>query len=104
MIESLNKRAAVAVARFVACSITCRCTPPRRSRRSWATCSANGYQQILDDSEDEEDQERLANIEELLTAAREFDERNPSEGPLEEFLEESSWSTTPTPGRPTTTG
>ena len=30
--------------------------------------------------DDEEDQERLANIEELLTVAREFDERHPGDG------------------------
>jgi DNA helicase II / ATP-dependent DNA helicase PcrA len=42
-------------------------------------------------SGDEEDQERLANIEELLTAAREFDERHGGGGhSLETFLEETS--------------
>ena len=41
------------------------------------------------DSDDEEDQERLANIEELLTAARQFDERHPATAHLEEFLEET---------------
>ena len=46
----------------------------RRSRRSSASCSARrGYREVLENSESEEDQERLANIEELLTAAREFD-------------------------------
>ena len=61
-----------------------------RSRRFWATCFRHsGYQQLLSDSEDEEDQERLANIEELLTAAREFDEHNPSDAPLEAFLEDA---------------
>jgi DNA helicase-2/ATP-dependent DNA helicase PcrA len=49
--------------------------------------SASGYQQFLVDSEDPEDQERLADIEELLTAARQFDERNPGQSPLEDFLE-----------------
>ncbi|HEV3136457.1 MAG TPA: 3'-5' exonuclease, partial [Pirellulales bacterium] len=51
--------------------------------------SESGYQQFLKDSENEEDQERLANIEELLTAARQFDEKNPGEGRLEGFLEEA---------------
>ena len=51
--------------------------------------SESGYQQFLKDSEDEEDQERLANIEELLTAARQFDEHNAGENHLEAFLEES---------------
>ena len=34
-----------------------------------------GYREVLENSESEEDQERLANLEELLTAAREFDRR-----------------------------
>jgi DNA helicase-2/ATP-dependent DNA helicase PcrA len=49
-----------------------------------------GYREVLENSESEDDQERLANIEELLTAAREFDIRNPGSGHLEQFLEESS--------------
>ena len=49
-----------------------------------------GYQQQLKDSDTAEDQDRLANIEELLTVAREFDERHTGEGNLEAFLEESS--------------
>jgi len=44
---------------------------------------------VLAESNDEEDQERLANIEELLTAARQFDERHPGEGGLEAFLEDA---------------
>ncbi len=52
--------------------------------------SETGYQQRLRDSEDEDDQERLANIEELLTVARDFDERQHSAGQLEVFLEETS--------------
>ena len=38
--------------------------------------SETGYQRQLSESEDEEDQQRLANIEELLTVARDFDERS----------------------------
>jgi ATP-dependent DNA helicase UvrD/PcrA len=49
-----------------------------------------GYRQSLVDSDSEEDEERLANIEELLTAAREFDEVNPGDGALEGFLEQAS--------------
>ncbi|HEX4129253.1 MAG TPA: UvrD-helicase domain-containing protein [Pirellulales bacterium] len=50
----------------------------------------SGYHDFLKQSDEEEDQERLANIEELLTAAREFDERNPEPGALEAFLEQAS--------------
>jgi len=49
-----------------------------------------GYQKQLSESKNEEDLQRLANIEELLTVAREFDERYGGEGNLEEFLEQSS--------------
>jgi len=48
-----------------------------------------GYQRRLSDSDDEEDQQRLANIEELLTAARDFDERWNGTSRLESFLEET---------------
>ncbi len=49
-----------------------------------------GYKRQFEASDDEEDQQRLANIEELLTAAREFDERYPGQSRLDEFLEETS--------------
>ena len=51
--------------------------------------SETGYQQQLRESEDEDDQQRLANIEELLTVARDFDERRGEPGQLEAFLEET---------------
>jgi len=59
----------------------------------------SGYSGRLKESESIEDQERLANIEELLTVAREFDEQAGRRGeavggalprPLDEFLEEIS--------------
>jgi DNA helicase-2/ATP-dependent DNA helicase PcrA len=90
LVESLNKRAAVAVARFVALydQLSLHAAGPVEEILGHVL-SASGYQQFLQDSQDEEDQERLANIEELLTAAREFDERNPGEAPLEAFLEDA---------------
>jgi len=48
---------------------------------------ASGYRASLAESADEQDQNRLANIEELLTDARQFDEQNPGGGRLEEYLE-----------------
>jgi DNA helicase-2/ATP-dependent DNA helicase PcrA len=48
---------------------------------------ASGYRASLAESDDEQDQNRLANIEELLTDARQFDEKNPGGGRLEEYLE-----------------
>jgi DNA helicase II / ATP-dependent DNA helicase PcrA len=50
---------------------------------------ASGYRASLVGSDDEQDQNRLANIEELLTDARQFDEQNPGGGKLEEYLERS---------------
>jgi DNA helicase II / ATP-dependent DNA helicase PcrA len=52
--------------------------------------SESGYEAMLKSSGDEEDEERLANIQELLTVAREFDERHPEGGQLEAFLEETA--------------
>jgi DNA helicase-2/ATP-dependent DNA helicase PcrA len=49
-----------------------------------------GYEEALKLSQDEEDEERLANLQELLTVAREFDERHPGPGQLEAFLEETA--------------
>ncbi len=49
--------------------------------------SESGYRDHLQQSQTEEDDERLANIEELLTVARDFDEQHPGDGHLEEFLE-----------------
>jgi DNA helicase-2/ATP-dependent DNA helicase PcrA len=91
MIAALPKRAAVAVARFVT----------MYDRLALATGGAveaimgrvldeTGYRAMLRASDGEEDEERLANIEELLTAAREFDEQNPGDNRLEAFLEQAS--------------
>lgn len=52
--------------------------------------SESGYKAQFEGSSDEEDQQRLANIEELLTVAREFDERHAGSGTLDAFLEETS--------------
>jgi DNA helicase-2/ATP-dependent DNA helicase PcrA len=50
----------------------------------------SGYKRQFEGSPTEEDQQRLANIEELLTVAREFDERYAGAGTLDAFLEETS--------------
>jgi len=91
LIESLGKRPAVAVARFVA-------TIDRIGTMALGTVEdlvrhalkESGYHDFLAGSEDPEDEERLANIEELVTAARQFDEQNPGAGHLEQFLEQVS--------------
>ena len=90
LIESLSKRAAVAVAKFVAMfdRLSLVASAPVEEMLGHVL-SESGYRQLLIDSDDEEDQERLANIEELLTAARQFDEKHPGDGALEAFLEEA---------------
>jgi len=52
--------------------------------------SESGYRAVLQQSADPDDQERLANIDELLTVARQFDERPAEATGLEAFLEETS--------------
>ncbi|MCA9231849.1 MAG: UvrD-helicase domain-containing protein [Planctomycetales bacterium] len=54
--------------------------------------SETGYHDQLKEGETEEDLNRLANIEELLTDARQFDEQNPGGGYLETYLE-NAWLT-----------
>jgi DNA helicase-2/ATP-dependent DNA helicase PcrA len=91
MIESLNKRAAVAVAKFVAMfdRLSLLAAAPLEEILGHVLAET-GYEDVLRDSEDPEDQDRLANIQELLTAARQFDERHGGDAPLEAFLEEAS--------------
>jgi DNA helicase-2/ATP-dependent DNA helicase PcrA len=90
LIESLNKRAAVAVAKFVALydRLSIHAAAPVEEIMGHVLAET-GYRQFLEDSENEEDQDRLANIEELLTAARQFDETHFGDSPLESFLEEA---------------
>ncbi|MEK6235595.1 MAG: ATP-dependent helicase, partial [Planctomycetales bacterium] len=49
--------------------------------------SESSYQEALRESESLEDQQRLSNVEELLTVARTFDEGREAVGSLENFLE-----------------
>lgn len=90
-IESLTKRAAVAVAKFVALmdriGIYVDLTVGELVGQ---LLDESGYHNQLKYSEDPQDQERLANIEELQSAANEFDVQNPGGGHLEEFLEHVS--------------
>lgn len=89
LIEALPKKAAVSVAKFVSLFDRLGEVAMRPVEEILGlVLSESGYSEHLQDSGLEEDQERLANIEELLTAAREFDELSPGEGHLEEFLEQ----------------
>jgi DNA helicase-2/ATP-dependent DNA helicase PcrA len=91
VIQSLSKRAAVAVAKFVAMfdAISEHAHGPVEEILGHVL-SASGYQEHLASSESEDDQDRLANIQELLTAARQFDELHSGDNALEAFLEQAS--------------
>ena len=90
-VDGLAKRAVESVVRFAALAdrLTAAATGPVEELMG-LLLSETGYQAALKESDDETDQDRLANIEELLTVAREFDERYAGTGPLESFLEEAS--------------
>ena len=91
LIESLNKRAAVAVAKFVAMYDRL-CEHAHGSVHDLLShvLAESGYEAHLVQSEDAADEDRLANIQELVTAAREFDEDFDRAGALEAFLEQTS--------------
>jgi DNA helicase-2/ATP-dependent DNA helicase PcrA len=91
LIEDLGKAATLAVARFVALYDRLgEAVHGSVEELVGRVLADTDYREVLENSESEDDQDRLANIEELLTAAREFDIRNPGGGHLEQFLEESS--------------
>ena len=91
LIEAINKRAAAHVAAFVSLHdrLSLLAHRPLQEIVGYVLSEA-GYNEWLQNSGSEEDLERLANVQELLTAAREFDEQHPGESQLEEFLEQVS--------------
>ncbi|REJ96338.1 MAG: AAA family ATPase [Planctomycetota bacterium] len=91
LIEALGKRAATAVGRFVKIVDHLAETASAPVEEIVGrVLSESGYQKSLQESGLEEDESRLANIEELLTVAREFDERFGEEAGLSAFLEETA--------------
>ena len=89
-IKQLRGRAPVAVARFVHLIDTLSMLVHRPIEEILGRLvTESGYLQHLEASEHEEDQERVANIDELLTAAREFDEQH-ADSSLDAFLERTS--------------
>ncbi|TWT75463.1 ATP-dependent DNA helicase PcrA [Posidoniimonas polymericola] len=92
LIEGLAKRSATKLSQFVALveKLASRAAGPVEEVIG-SVITESGYRQRLVDSDDEEDASRLANIEELLTDARQFDEESEGEfeggAGLEEYLE-----------------
>ena len=89
-IVSLANRSAVKVAKFVTLFDRLSEVAAEPVEEVLGTVlTLSGYREMLESSEAEEDLNRLANIEELLTAAREFDAQHPEDGHLEDFLEQT---------------
>jgi DNA helicase-2/ATP-dependent DNA helicase PcrA len=91
LIEAINKRSAANVAAFVSLHdrLSLLVHRPLEEIVGYVLSEA-GYNEWLQNSGNEDDIERLANVQELLTAAREFDEQHPGESHLEDFLEQVS--------------
>ncbi len=90
-VESVAARSAKLVAAFVAMVDRLLSAVGPIEELLGLVLSESGYEAMLKTSGDEEDEERLANIQELLTVAREFDERHPgARATLEAFLEETA--------------
>ncbi len=89
-VESLGKRPAATLNEFVAMidRLGGAATGPLEELLG-LVLDESGYRQMLEQSADPTDQERLANIEELLTVARQFDEKRKSAASLGDFLEET---------------
>jgi DNA helicase-2/ATP-dependent DNA helicase PcrA len=91
LIESLAKRSAVRVAKFVALyDKLVLLAVASLEEIIGHVLSQTGYIEWLKSSPDPQDQERLANVQELVTDGREFDMQHPDQGQLEEFLERAS--------------
>ena len=90
-VESLGKRAVASVGDFVAMfdRLAALAGGPIEELLG-NVLDESGYRKQLQESDREEDAQRLANVEELLSVGRDFDERHPGDGHLEEFLEETS--------------
>jgi len=90
-VESLSRRSATLLAKFVAMfdRLSALADAPIEELLGHVL-EESGFRAQWERSEMEEDQQRLANIEELLSVGRDFDERSAGGGHLEEFLEETS--------------
>lgn len=90
LVPGMPKRAPLVVARFMSLydELAALAAAPVRDILN-AVVERSGYADSLKESSDPADQDRLANIQELLTAAREFDAEHPEGNALETFLEQS---------------
>ena len=92
LIESINKRTATQIAKFVASydRMSLHAGGPLYEMLD-CVLQESAYRNWLLESGTEEDQERAANVDELLTAAMEFDRQHPeADQALELFLEQAA--------------
>jgi DNA helicase-2/ATP-dependent DNA helicase PcrA len=89
LVDGLPKRAAVQIAKFVALidRLAVHAHGPVEELLGYVL-TETGYAEKLRAADTPEDDERLANIQELLSASREFDAENPGDGRVERFLEQ----------------
>jgi DNA helicase-2/ATP-dependent DNA helicase PcrA len=91
LIDTLGKRAAVQVARFVALIDELRAVPHDSVQHILSqVLQRSGYSQWLAEGDLRDETQRVENIDELLSDAREFDETHVEDGGLEAFLEQAS--------------
>lgn len=89
LIQTLSKRTATKVATFVALMDSMRLVGEEPAEYVMQKAiHLSGYREWLSGSS--EGDERLDNLDELLTDAREFDESHPEDGGLEAYLEQAS--------------
>ena len=89
LIETITKRAASHIAAFVAMIDRLSLAAAEPLPKLLETVLREStYVEWLGNSDDEYDKERLANIQELVTAAADFDMQHPGSNQLEEFLEQ----------------
>ncbi|MDX1963965.1 MAG: 3'-5' exonuclease [Pirellulales bacterium] len=89
LIAELNKRAMASTAKFMALFDQLQLAREAPVEEVLGqVLSLTGYDKLYA-AADPEDEERLANIQELLSAAAEFDAQHPDDGGLEQFLEQA---------------
>ncbi len=91
LVESLPKRSAVHVAKFVAMMDQMHLVGGETVAEAIGKIlSVTGYREWLAEGGTEEDLQRVDNLDELLSDAREFDESHEDDGGVEAFLEQAS--------------
>lgn len=91
LVESLSKRAALMAAKFVTMfdELSLLVSQPVAEIVK-QVLTKSGYREHLKEADESDATDRVANVEELITAASEYDMRHPHDGSLEGFLEQVS--------------